>query len=291
VNVPTGGTPGYTYDWTPGNPTGDGTTSVTGLTVGTWTCNVTDANGCTASQNFTITQPTATLSLTPASQTNIACNGGSNGAATVNVPTGGTPGYTYDWTPGNPTGDGTTSVTGLTAGTWTCNVTDANGCTASQNFTITQPAAIDNTVSLASGILQATQTGATYQWFQCPNTLLTGEINQTFTPTVVGDYKVEITLGGCSNTSSCVTVTTLETTSFDSTNFVYYPNPTSDILHITNGNLIEEVNVINLIGQQMISTKFNSKEIQLNLSTLPTGTYFITINSEGKSKTIKILKQ
>ncbi|MBE1616100.1 adhesin, partial [Flavobacterium sp. SaA2.13] len=78
-------------------------TSVSGLTAGTWTCTVTDANGCTASVNFTVTQPTA-LNLTPASQTNIACNGGSTGAATVNTATGGAGGYTYNWTPGNPTG-------------------------------------------------------------------------------------------------------------------------------------------------------------------------------------------
>ena len=78
--------------------------------------------------------------------------------------------------------------------------------------------------------------------------------------------------------------------SFDSWNFVYYPNPTSDILHITNGNIIDEVKVINLIGQEVISTKFKSKEVQLNLSTLPTGTYFITVNSEEKTKIFKILK-
>ncbi|MGE0562811.1 MAG: T9SS type A sorting domain-containing protein, partial [Flavobacteriales bacterium] len=138
VTAATGGAGGYTYNWTPGNPTGDGTTSVTGLTAGTWTCTVTDANACTKSQNFTVTQPSA-LSMTASSQTNVACNGGASGAASVTAATGGAGGYTYNWTPGNPTGDGTTSVTGLTAGTWTCTVTDANACTSSQNFTITQP--------------------------------------------------------------------------------------------------------------------------------------------------------
>ncbi|MDM8001715.1 MAG: choice-of-anchor D domain-containing protein, partial [Bacteroidota bacterium] len=151
VNAATGGVGGYTYNWTPGNPTGDGTTSVTGLTAGTWTCTVTDANGCAASQNFTITQPTA-LSLTALSQTNIACNGGSNGAASVNTATGGVGGYTYNWTPGNPTGDGTTSVTGLTAGSWTCTVTDANGCTDAVNFTITQPSALSLTPASQTNI-------------------------------------------------------------------------------------------------------------------------------------------
>ena len=146
VTSATGGAGGYTYNWTPGNPTGDGTVSVTGLTAGTWTCTVTDSNSCTATQTFTISQPTTALSLTVASQTNINCFGGSNGAASVNPATGGAGGYTYNWTPGNPTGDGTVSVTGLTADTWgserRCYVTDANSCVVWQTFTITQPTAL-----------------------------------------------------------------------------------------------------------------------------------------------------
>ncbi len=151
VNAATGGAGGYSYNWTPGNPVGDGTTNVTGLSVGIWTCTVTDANSCTKTQNFTIIQPSA-LVVTPASQTNIACFGGANGAASINTPTGGAGGYTYNWTPGNPTGDGTTNVTGLSAGIWTCTVTDANACTASQNFTITQPSALALTIASQTNV-------------------------------------------------------------------------------------------------------------------------------------------
>ena len=142
-----------------------------------------------------------------------------------------------------------------------------------------------------SGILEATQTGATYQWYQCPNTILTGEINQTYIPTIVGDYKVEITLGGCTNTSTCVTVTTLGNENFDSSNFSYYPNPTSAILNLSYDAIIEEVQVFNLLGQQLITNKTKNKEVELDLSTLPTATYFVKIISEGKSKMIKIVKQ
>jgi hypothetical protein len=146
INTPTGGTASYTYNWTPGNPTGDGTTSITGLSAGTWICTTTDVNGCTGTQSFTITQPLL-ITITTASQTNVSTYGGSNGAASINTPSGGAGGYTYNWTPGNPTGDGTTSITGLSAGTWTCLVTDANGCVSSQNFTITSTAAIINTAA------------------------------------------------------------------------------------------------------------------------------------------------
>ncbi|MFL5752667.1 MAG: T9SS type A sorting domain-containing protein [Bacteroidia bacterium] len=169
-----GGTTAYSYNWTPGTPTGDGTVSVTGLTAGTWTCTVTDANACVATQTVSITQPTA-LTTSAVSQTNVSCNGGSNGAASISA-SGGTTAYTYNWTPGTPTGDGTVSVTGLTAGTWTCTVTDANSCVATRTVSITQPTALSATTSQtnvscfggSNGSATSTGTagtpGYTYSW-------------------------------------------------------------------------------------------------------------------------------
>ncbi|HTL82093.1 MAG TPA: LamG-like jellyroll fold domain-containing protein [Bacteroidia bacterium] len=145
-----GGTTSYSYDWTPGTPTGDGTASVTGLTANTWTCTVTDGNSCTSTATFNITSPSA-LVVSPVSQTNVSCNGGSNGAASVTV-SGGTTAYSYNWTPGNPTGDGTASVTGLTASSWTCTVTDANSCTSTATFNVTAPSAITSSVSSQTNI-------------------------------------------------------------------------------------------------------------------------------------------
>ena len=210
---------GYTYNWTPGNPTGDGTASVTGLTAGTWTCTITDANGCTTTQNFTITQPTAVV-VTAASQTNVACNGGATGAASVNAATGGTGPYTYNWTPGNPTGDGTTTVTGLTAGTWTCTVTDANGCTATRNFTITQPTALaiastsqtqescvgasdaSATVSIAGGV-----GGYTYSWSPSGGTAASATGLTAGTYTVTATDANSCTISQVFNISTVVDVT------------------------------------------------------------------------------------
>ncbi len=112
--------------------TGTGTFS---RTAGTYTFNVTDANGCTASTTITIAQPAVLVASSTA--TAILCNGGSS---TVNVSaTGGTAPYT-----------GTGAFT-RTAGTYTFTVTDARGCTASTTITITQPTAI--TASAAAGTI------------------------------------------------------------------------------------------------------------------------------------------
>jgi len=72
------------------------------------------------------------------SATNVSCNGGSNGAATVTAG-GGAGSYTYSWSPSGGTG---ASATGLSAGTYTVTVTDANSCTATKSVTLTQPSAI-----------------------------------------------------------------------------------------------------------------------------------------------------
>jgi hypothetical protein len=211
VNAASGGAGGFTYNWTPGNPTGDGTTSITGLTAGTWTCTVTDANSCTAAQTFNITQPTA-ISLTSLAQTNVSCNGGSNGAASVNAASGGAGGFTYNWTPGNPTGDGTTSVTGLTAGTWSCTVTDANSCTRTQTFNITQPSAISTSSSVtnvscnggSNGVASVSPSGGaggyTYSW--APS----GGTSATATGLAAGSYTCTVTDANSCTKTQIVTV-------------------------------------------------------------------------------------
>ncbi|RYE07428.1 MAG: hypothetical protein EOP51_33865, partial [Sphingobacteriales bacterium] len=101
--TPTGGTGPYTFVWNNGATTEDRV----GLSAGTYSVTITDNNGCTGTvNNIIVTQPT-TLTATQ-SQTNVSCNSGSNGTATV-VASGGAGGYTYQWSHG-PT---TQTVTGL----------------------------------------------------------------------------------------------------------------------------------------------------------------------------------
>jgi gliding motility-associated-like protein len=130
--TPSGGTPGYTFNWSNGATT----QNLTNLTAGIYCVIVTDANGCNASVCDTVVEPTA-ISITKA-VTNVSCNGLSDGAVDITV-TGGTTGYTYLWSYNAQT---TEDLTGIPAGIYCVTVTDANGCTASTCDTVTEPTAI-----------------------------------------------------------------------------------------------------------------------------------------------------
>ena len=194
--TPNGGSAPYTYSWA---PTGGNLATATGLPAGTQTCTVTDANSCSTTRTFNITQPTAIISNV-ASQNNISCNGGSNGAASVTPATGGTGPYTYNWTPGNPTGDGTFAVTGLTLGTWTCTVTDANSCVTTQSFNITQPGILTSSSSATPILCNGGNSTVTVNG-SGGTAPYTG--TGTFTVTVGGPYSYTITdANGCTSTTT-----------------------------------------------------------------------------------------
>jgi len=149
--TPAGGTAPYTFNWGGGITTEDRT----GLAAGTYTVTITDANGCTATVNATVTQPASAVSGT-AVVTNVACNGASNGAINL-TPAGGTAPYTFNWGGGITTED----RTGLAAGTYTVTITDANGCTATVNATVTQPAsAVSGTTVVTNVACNGASNGA-----------------------------------------------------------------------------------------------------------------------------------
>ena len=149
--TPAGGTAPYTFNWGGGITTEDRT----GLAAGTYTVTITDANGCTATVNATVTQPASAVSGTTV-VTNVACNGASNGAINL-TPAGGTAPYTFNWGGGITTED----RTGLAAGTYTVTITDANGCTATVNATVTQPAsAVSGTTVVTNVACNGASNGA-----------------------------------------------------------------------------------------------------------------------------------
>ena len=194
-----GGTGAYTYLWSNGAITQD----VTGLAAGTYTVTVTDANGCTASTSTPVTQPTAlAISGVAAGAT---CNGGNNGSVTLTV-TGATAPYTYLWSNTAATKD----ITGLAAGNYSVTVSDANGCTATDSYTVTAQSSIVLSGVADNATCNGTSTGSvdiTLSGGATPYTIAwsTTAATEDITNVAAGTYTVTVTDdNGCTATDSYI---------------------------------------------------------------------------------------
>src|SRR6185437_2380765 len=191
-----GGTPGYNYAWSNAATT----STINGLTAGTYNVTVTDANGCTGTATVTLTEPTAINLATAA--TNAFC-GQPDGTANV-IANGGVPGYNYIWNNGATT----SGISNLLPGNYCVTVTDANACTATACITVNNTPG--ETISISSvtevscngqsnGSLQTNIVGGvgpyTFLW---SNT----STSQNATGLSAGTYTVTVTdFHGCQSTT------------------------------------------------------------------------------------------
>lgn len=201
-----GGTPPYSYSW---NTSPVQTTPIaTGLNAGTYTVTVTDANACIGTSTATVAEPTALTGNT--SQTDVTCNTGADGTATVTA-SGGVPPYSFAWNTAPVQTAATAS--GLTAGNWSVTITDNNGCTEIKTVTIAEPTALTLAVTSTDvtcngaqdGTATATVTGGTapysYSWTTNPT-----QTSAAATGLSGGSYTVVVTdAQGCS-LSGAVTI-------------------------------------------------------------------------------------
>jgi gliding motility-associated-like protein len=139
---PTGGTGPYSYLWSNTQTT----QTITNLSADTYQVTVTDANNCVITATMTLTEPDTLVPLisgvTVTGGSNLSCYGDSNATASVSV-SGGTAPYSYEWS----NGDSLSSTGGLSAGMISVTVTDANGCSASDSYIITEPAPLSASMS------------------------------------------------------------------------------------------------------------------------------------------------
>lgn len=162
--TPGTGTAPFSFLWN----TGATTSIVNNLTAGNYSVTVTDASGCTAVDQITVTG-TSNITAT-ATGTAAACFGQSNGSATVTAGGASAP-FTYQWS------NGATSQTinNLSTGTYFVTVThSASGCTAFTSAFVSQPTQVNvsvtgvngacNTLGSATAVATGGTPGFTYAW-------------------------------------------------------------------------------------------------------------------------------
>jgi len=333
-----------TYSWMPGSLSGNSVV-VTPSTTTTYTITGTDGSGCTSS-----TTTSVNVSIPPSaapSQTNISCNGGSNGSTTIAV-SGGAPGYSYLWNNGQTSA----TLSGLTAGTYTCTVTDANSCSTITAVTLSEPAAIagiqspaicvgDNyPVGSSTYTAAGTYTDILTATNGCDSTVTTnltvnplpslavaatdtnvcvyssavsliaipaggtwsgaGIIGSTFSPAIAGAGTTIITYAysdgnACSNTANIAMLIDLCTgiNKFkNNTSFTVYPNPVSDELIIEfQGNKNNTgFEIVNPIGQVIFNGNLLEKTL-VQTSNFAPGVYLIKLKNGKSYEFKKIIKE
>ena len=205
-----GGTGSYTFAWADGPTTEDRSN----LGPGTYSVTVTDGNNCSKSASATINS-VGELSVSGV-VTNAICWGDNNGSVNLTVSSGTAP-YTYNWSNGTNNED----LSNVGAGTYSVTVTDANGCSATESFTISQPDQIVGTATPntnvscfggSDGSINLSVVGGsgnyTYEWFKGLTSTTVISTVQNPSGLTAGFYRVTITDDkGCVGYCGGVTLT------------------------------------------------------------------------------------
>lgn len=267
-----GGSGSYGYQWSNGSTTQD----ISSLTSGTYTVNVVDGNGCTATASYTLVNDVSNCSAycfiaVEANVINDEMCGSANGSIDINVLNGVAP-LSYSWSNGAVTED----ISGLSAGSYTVVVTDANNCSDVMTFTVN-----NNTGSLAvsgasvssencgngNGSIDITVTGGampyTYSWSN-------GATSEDITSLTEGTYDVTVTDGnGCMATASYIVTNNAGSLSATAT-------VTDELCTSQNGAVNQTVTG----GNGTLTYSWSSGQTTQDISGLTAGNYDCTITDQ-----------
>ncbi len=232
-----GGISPYSFSINNGSNYGS-SNSFTGLVATTYNVRVKDANNCvTANQAIAVTQPTVPTFTT--TQTNITCNGLTNGSITFTTTTGGNGGaYQYSIDNG-ATWQTNTVFTGLAVGTYNAKIQDVNGCLSiTKVVTLTQPTVVSLAImtitnifcnGAATGKIIALATGGTSTKQYSKNGGTTWQTSSTFSALTAGTYQiVSKDANGCLSNIEAVELTQPTSLSFTYTKVNLSCNASAD---------------------------------------------------------------
>ncbi len=296
---PTGGTPPYTaFVWSNTQTT----QTATNLNAVTYSVTVTDANGCTGvNNNIVVVEITCTLAavISTSSVTNVSCNGGNDGEATVTITISGVPPYSYEWNndPGQTNATSTNLTGDITGETNSVVVTDSMHCTATAYVTITEPTPILITIlgltdvsapGANDGAINIGVSGGTpmYTYFWQPG----DETTQDISGLSPDWYTIYVTDANDCTVDSIIVISITSINEVDNDDVIsIYPNPTKGKLFIKNAENAA-IYIYNIIGEELVGID-NSKKSELfsvDISSLAEGTYLVKIVTDKYVITRKI---
>lgn len=252
----------------------------TNLTAGNYTVFASDASSCVKAYNTVISQPNDLV--LSAIVKDVSCAGGNDGVIDIAI-TGGTPPYKFSW----PEGKTSEDIFNLVAGIYTVYVTDANACTVTGVFTVSEPlfpiitngVVVDATgATTPNGSIDATVNGGTppyaYQWNH-------GPVSEDISGLLPGVYVLVVTDNkGCTFTTGFVVEYSVGLEDLSIQNELrIYPNPAKDIINVNLGvnQLADRITLISITGQVIYEATPKSNNFELNVKFYDKGLYFINI--------------
>lgn len=199
--------------------------------------------------------------------------------------------------------------TDLKPGNYTYIVQDNMGCYITSLFVINPPApsingknAINFDFTPGQTLADITVEGQGIKWYSSPNpsTGKTSKKTETELPltTVLVDgttYYASQTINNIESTQRLAVTAksngALSNEDFVLSNFKFYPNPVKNKLSLSNTVNIDEIELFSVSGKSVLVKKINGIHSEIDLSNISTGIYFLKVKSEGKIKTIKIVKE
>jgi len=298
----TGGTETYTYIWSNSEITED----LSNLIAGTYNVTITDGNGCTKMIGTTINQPESIL-LT-ALTSNLTCYGSANGTIDLSI-TGGTTPYSIVWSNGSTSED----ISNLSADNYQLTITDNNNCITQQTYPITEPLPVkadfvmntDTTYLNQGGMIQFqnnSSNASVYNWNFGDGSPESQIISPTHAFVSAGTFTVRLIseMSTCSDTLFRDAVVLSTNVGLDeintSINGITIQFDDNEVTIITNFDSEREItiSVHNILGQKLLPSKTaKMKQAQLNLdiSHIPNGIYFVTVQlDEDEKRSWKIKK-
>ncbi|MGM0478529.1 MAG: LamG-like jellyroll fold domain-containing protein [Bacteroidota bacterium] len=290
LNV-SGGTTSYSFAWD--DASNSTTQDLTGVGAGAYEVNITDANGCTATASATVGEPDVLAGT--ATATDATCNGDTDGEVTLNV-SGGSTAYSFAWD--DASNSTTQNLTGVGAGTYEVDITDANGCTATASATVGEPTALSATATTtdetmgADGTIDLTPDGGTtpytYSWTG-PNGFTSTDQNPTGLEG--GTYEVTITDdNGCVFTLEVIVESVVGIEEFAHVNFNVYPNPSNGVFTV-NTSQKGAIVIMDNKGKNVYSTTVSNGKTPLQLSQLAHGVYTIQLTTNAGFQVKKLIIQ
>jgi hypothetical protein len=281
-----GGTQPYLYSWS----NGSGGTAINNLNAGQYSLSITDANGCSTEASAQVINPDGVMAY--AIDSDLNCFGGTNGAVEVII-TDGTPPFTYEWNNGIT---GTALITELTAGDYSCVVTDANGCSFTATETVDQPQGnmpeILGQISVnpfsTETYSTAWQEGYDYSWTATGGNVLVGPnsnfIEVQWGASGTGEVTLTMTDGtGCDIITTLVVSIGGQSISEDYDNAIrIFPVPLMDHLTIQAPQEFHNVPfaIYDAVGKVIVSGKITQEINVLPVHQLASGTYMLKLNQQ-----------